>query len=399
MASIKGFLVLVVVCCGTPFTGWAQSTNDVTSPNLQGDQQREVPTLTGDVLKADGTHVPGNAGSRIARWWPEDLLLAPIPGRSPELGWQLALAGGYFVDIDKTRAQTPSSLVGAMGMSAENGSHAFGVGAKLHFWEDRLRVALAAGEVKYNYRFWGVGNNAGDTGRSVDVSQKSPLYYGSVLYEVLSNAYIGLGFVGGSADVSLGSDYLPDTLPDPQLVLDMAALQIPLKYDSRDQSYSPRRGALVSATASFYRNTFGSDFDTEVFSLAANQYLPIAERDVVALRGYYRSAGDDAPFFLLSSFGGKSDLRGYDVGRYRDKVMYALQAEYRWRVSEAWILTGFSGVGEVAEKPGDFFSEFLPAAGVGARFLLSQKHLVSLSADFSVGKNGSQFYFGVGEAF
>ncbi len=41
----------------------------------------------------------------------------------------------------------------------------------------------------------------------------------------------------------------------------------------------------------------------------------------------------------------------------------------------------------------------LPAAGIGARFVLSGKHRVGLSADIAVGNDGTEFYFGVGEAF
>ena len=44
-------------------------------------------------------------------------------------------------------------------------------------------------------------------------------------------------------------------------------------------------------------------------------------------------------------------------------------------------------------------SNFLPAAGVGARFVLSQKHKVGLSVDLAAGKDGTEYYFGVGEAF
>ena len=109
--------------------------------------------------------------------------------------------------------------------------------------------------------------------------------------------------------------------------------------------------------------------------------------------------GDDAPFFVLSTFGGSTDLRGYPGGRYRDRMMYALQSEYRWHVSDKWILTGFAGFGEVADKASDFGEDFLPAAGVGARFVISQKHRVALSADVGVGNDGAEFYFGVGEAF
>ncbi len=42
---------------------------------------------------------------------------------------------------------------------------------------------------------------------------------------------------------------------------------------------------------------------------------------------------------------------------------------------------------------------FLPTAGIGIRFVLSQKHRVGLSADLAVGNDGAEFYFGVGETF
>ena len=40
----------------------------------------------------------GNALSRFAERWPDDLVIAPVPGRSPQVGWSLALAGGYFLE-------------------------------------------------------------------------------------------------------------------------------------------------------------------------------------------------------------------------------------------------------------------------------------------------------------
>jgi outer membrane translocation and assembly module TamA len=125
----------------------------------------------------------------------------------------------------------------------------------------------------------------------------------------------------------------------------------------------------------------------------------MGEQNVLALRGVLRSTSGEAPFFLLSTFGGSTDLRGYPSGRYRDAMMYALQGEYRWQYSDRWIFTGFAGFGEVADDFSRFGRELLPAAGIGARFVLSQKHRVGLSADIAVGKDGTEFYFGVGEAF
>ena len=123
-------------------------------------------------------------------------------------------------------------------------------------------------------------------------------------------------------------------------------------------------------------------------------------RDVLAFRAYYRTVDDgDVPFFLLSSFGGKSDLRGYESGRYRDESMYAVQAEYRWRPKDRWVLTGFAGVGGVGADFGDLFDDVLAAAGIGARYMVSRTHDFSVSVDFAVSDDDRQFYFGINEAF
>jgi hypothetical protein len=148
-----------------------------------------------------------------------------------------------------------------------------------------------------------------------------------------------------------------------------------------------------------YRKNVGSDFDAETFMINANRYIPIRENDVLAFRGYFRTTSGSAPFFIMSTFGGSTDLRGYPSGRYRDKMMYALQGEYRWQMNHKWIFTGFAGFGEVASDVSEFGDDFLPAVGLGARFVVSQKHRVALSFDVAQGKHGTEYYFGVGEAF
>ena len=151
--------------------------------------------------------------------------------------------------------------------------------------------------------------------------------------------------------------------------------------------------------ALLYQKDLGSDFDAEIFTLTINKYLPIRERDVLAFRLRVKTSSGNTPFFMVPAFGGNIDLRGYERGRYRDTMLYAAQAEYRWHYSERWIFTGFAGVGEVAPNFKGFLDEYLPAAGVGARFVLSKKHRVSLSMDVARGNEETQYYFGVGEAF
>ena len=342
----------------------------------------------------------GNPLKKLAERWPEDLVIAPIPGRSPQLGWKLTLAGGYFLESRDEDSEVAPSLLGGFAMIAENGSYAYGGGANLHLMDDRLRIKAGAGYMDVRYRFYGIGNDDGESGIGVDILQEVPMYFASASWRVWNKLYVGLGYLGGEVDTRLRFA-LPDPPPffDPSLKLDIGAYAIPIEFDTRDHEQFPRNGWFVSGRAMFYRESAGGDFDAETYKVSVNHYRPMREQDVLAFRATVRSTGGDAPFFLLSTFGGSTDLRGYPSGRYRDRMMYALQSEYRWQFNDRWIFTGFAGFGEVADNFGDFGENFLPAAGIGTRFVLSKKHRISLSADIAVGKDGTEFYFGVGEAF
>lgn len=341
----------------------------------------------------------GSSLSRFAEKWPDDLVIAPVPGRSPQVGWSLALGGGYFLESKDEDSDVAPSVLGGFAWYAENGSYAYGLGGNLHLLDDDLRVKFGAGYMDVKYRYYGRGEGQNDLGVYLDILQEAPMYFGSASYRVWKKLYIGLGYIAGSVDTRPEIVTDESTFLDPTLSLDIGAITIPIIVDTRDHEQFPRHGWLMEGRTMLYRKDVGSDFDAETYMISVNRYLPMRDNDVLAFRGYFRTTGGNAPFFILSTFGGGSDLRGYPSGRYRDKAMYALQGEYRWALNDSWIFTGFAGFGEVAPDFGSFDGDYLPAAGVGARFVVSQKHRVSLSFDVAHGKDGTEYYFGVGEAF
>ena len=266
-----------------------------------------------------------------------------------------------------------------------------------HLLEDKLRVKGGAIYVDVRYRFYGIGNNA--VPLDIDIVQNGPGYFLTGSWNVWKKLYVGLGYLRGSVDTGLRFGLTPPPLFDPTLSLDLGAFTIPIEIDNRDHEQFPRDGWFVKAQTILYRESAGSDFEGEIYKIGINHYSPMRESDVLASRLMIKSASENLPFFLLSTFGGTTDLRGYPSGRYRDQKMYALQTEYRWQFSDRWVFTGFVGVGEVAESFSDVGSNFLPAGGIGTRFVLSEKHKVGLSVDLAMGKDGTEFYFGVGEAF
>ena len=337
----------------------------------------------------------------MKRWfekWPADLVVAPIPGRSPQLGWTLALAGGYFIQEQSAEPDQPKSIVGGFAMWAENGSYIYGGGASLHLMDNRLRVKGGAAYADVTYRYYGLGDGQNQLPFNIDVIQKMPLYAAQASWNFWKNLFVGVGYFGGEVDTSFKITFENPNLPD-SIVLDIGAFTIPFEWDTRDHELFPRDGWLIDGRATYYRDSAGGDIDADVYKVAFNNYRPIGENNVLASRLYFRGTEDNVPFFLLSTFGGSKDLRGYPSGRYRDRLMYALQTEYRWQVNNKWIVTGFVGVGEVAAEFSEFGDDFLPAAGVGVRYVVSDKHRVSLSFDVAQGKHDPEFYFGINEAF
>ena len=67
---------------------------------------------------------------------------------------------------------------------------------------------------------------------------------------------------------------------------------------------------------------------------------------VVALRASACQASDRTPLFDLCLFGANNDLRGYEVGRYRDRAMVAAQAEYRFPLAGALGRRGVRRLGQ-----------------------------------------------------
>jgi hypothetical protein len=356
-------------------------------------------TTGNEIIGLESANTALNPFQRLVGGWPDDLVLAPVPAYSAQLGWNLTLGGAYFLDIGEDDPSSPPSIIGGFAMGAENGSYAYGGGMHLHLAGDKIRIKAGAAYADIRYQFYGIGNSIDALDFDIGILQNGPAYFASASWNIWSKLYVGLEYRSASVDTRLRLNLPSPPAFDPVVSVDLAAISIPIEIDSRDHNQFPRDGWYIAGRTVLYRKSAGSDIEAETYKLSANRYIPMREKDVLATRLVVRSASDEVPFFLLSTFGGKTDLRGYPAGRYRDRSMFALQAEYRWQMSDRWIFTGFAGVGEVANSFSEMGENLLPAVGIGARFLLSEKHKVGLSVDIAAGNDGTEFYFGVGESF
>jgi hemolysin activation/secretion protein len=113
------------------------------------------------------------------------------------------------------------------------------------------------------------------------------------------------------------------------------------------------------------------------------------------------AAAGDMPFYMLPTIGGGAyGLRGYQQGRYRDRVMVTGQAELRLHSAGRFGGVVFGGFGQVAPSIGELTeARVLPAGGVGLRFQITQIYRMHMRVDYAWGVDEGILYFGVSEAF
>ncbi|MGK7311550.1 MAG: BamA/TamA family outer membrane protein [Candidatus Longimicrobiales bacterium M2_2A_002] len=170
--------------------------------------------------------------------------------------------------------------------------------------------------------------------------------------------------------------------------------------DTRDEVISPATGVLASVSVRGHPDGLGSDYGFLRYTLDGRRYLR-AGPGVVALRTTMSGVSGDAPFRFLPTLGGQNLLRGYFDGRFRDRFLAAVQAEYRLRVWWRLGVAFFAAAGHVARDPrGMRLDGFHPSGGLGLRFLLDPDQGVNIRIDYGVGEGGaSGVYITATEAF
>ena len=179
-----------------------------------------------------------------------------------------------------------------------------------------------------------------------------------------------------------------------------SGLGLHAQWDTRDSQFYPRKGSLADADVSFHDPAVGDDFSYQVYTLSYNHYFSLASNQVLALRGMAQFESGDVPFYALSKFGRGSDLRGYTVGQFQDNQMFAVQGEYRLEIHQTHRHGRVRGRWRghaVVER--DCLRRTAPQRRRGASLRVAEKNHVAIRLDAAWGREGSQFYLTVGEAF
>jgi len=403
MPGPRFLLLLLLAACASPAResppeGELQDRKEppLESGQLEGSIDNYLYGTTGGVV--GGAPVPGSVGEGPRKddgkgeWF-----AAPVPTRTPQLGWGLIGLGGYIFSLDKENPETPPSVIGVGGAYFENDSW-FAFGGGRFFLEDDLWRILAGGAAgRFNYDFFGVGTDPGDSGFSIPFRSEFVGLKAEVLRRIAKNLYLGLGwgYAKSRSEVLLGISLPPGLRPEAFDAI-ISAPELHLQRDTRDNNFYPTSGSLLDIFVQIHDPSVGDSFAYQVYVVDLKGYPSLDEKSVLAWRVQARFTDGAVPFYDL----GQYDARGYERGRYRDRQLVGAEIEYRrhlvWRFSG----TVFFNVGQVAPQLGEFTAaNWLFGAGVGIRFRLTEKNPLNYRIDFAYGRNGFIVYFAVAEAF
>lgn len=173
-----------------------------------------------------------------------------------------------------------------------------------------------------------------------------------------------------------------------------------LVYDTRHNVLNVRHGYLSEVGYLFYEPTWGSTNKLGTLFIDNRAFFELRERNVLAMQLIGQFSHGEVPFNQLSMIGGEMMMRGYYLGKYRDKNMISYQVEHRWlpfKFSKRIGGAVFAGIGSVA--PDLHFDKLLWTTGAGIRVLLFPKRDVYSRLDIGINPDGYGAYIFIGEAF
>ena len=350
----------------------------------------------------DGSALEALADSSAVVEQDGSLVLLPVLGYTPDTGLLLGgLALRFFHLEPPDEDARPSVISPVVVYTLKNQVMVF-LGTDLNWGGNRWHAGLMPSYQKFPDDFYGIGRDTPvDPLESYTPEQFA--FEGMIERRVAGDLRLGIGY-------QVAKHQLLETEPGGALAGGQVAgtgtsvLSAPgllAGWDSRDNTWSPRRGLWLQTGLSFYRDAWGSDYHYTESFVDLRRYWPTGERSSLALQAVGRDIDGVAPFFRLPRLGGQNGLRGYAGGRFIDDTMVMVRTE--WRTGPVWKRFGavaFAGMGDVAPGVGDLTTAAgLTTWGLGLRWLVNTEEKVNVRMDFGFGKDDSGFYLSLGEAF
>lgn len=329
------------------------------------------------------------------------IIAAPLAYYSPETRIAYGAAGSYILRFPNCDNNTRPSSISPIFIYTQNKQFKAEVKTEFYLKNNSYRFATMFRSQNYPDKFFGIGNNTLEddkenyTSRSTDLNFSALKKFGDSFYFGFEYTYtywrISERESGGLLDSGLYKGSEGGTL---------SGIGFIASRDTRNSIYFPTQGDFFELNARFYPQFLGSDFEFSTITLNLRKYFPVFSSHVVAVQTILKAQSGTVPFTSLAQIGGQYLMRGYFQGQYRDKNLFAIQAEYRLPFLWRFGLVGFGGIGSVAPRIDKFnIDDFKLSYGLGLRLLFDKREKIQVRFDYGFGKGSSGFYASIYEAF
>ena len=327
----------------------------------------------------------------------------PTLAYSPETRWEFCVSAlyVYYAKQDTSNRLSEINAFTFLTLESQYGlwiDHALYSDRSDWFFLGRLRFQ------QFPLLYYGIGSDTPEE-EIAQVDASSIAIRERVLRNVTGSLYLGLELdyqqLTGVSFNSLSSE--PFDLPLGRRGSRNFGLGLGVVYDNRHNVLNVREGFFGETGFLHYDDAWGSDFSFTQFFLDARYFHPVTRNQVLAGQLVANNVWGDVPFNQLSLMGGESMMRGYYLGRYRDKTLLATQIEYRFLpfpFSKRWGAAAFVSTGGVSSSPRETkLSEWVVAGGAGVRFMIFPSKDVFTRLDVAFTEEGPGIYFFIGESF
>jgi hypothetical protein len=326
----------------------------------------------------------------------------PFAFYSPETSLAFGAGGIISFKLSDKFSSKPSSIT-ASGYYSINNQYDITIQPEVYFDQDKYKVWS-----KFNYGrifdfFYGVGNRSPEIENDKYLQENLliQLKIQPKLFDERFNLGINYEFRRMNVADQRGNPFLESGSFTGSNSGTTSGFGIAVSWDSRDNIFYPYTGGYYEFSSSNFVEFTGSDFNYSKFVFDFRRFFALPIKHIIALQTYFMIETGSPPFYDLALLGGDRLMRGYLLGRYRDKAYYVIQSEYRipnlvWKFG----LVFFGGFGDVAPKLSKMeIATLKPTYGFGIRFRFDEVQKLDLRVDLGFGSGTSGVYFSVNQAF
>lgn len=328
-------------------------------------------------------------------------IVYPTLAYSPETNWEVGVAGVlvYYANQDTTNRLSEAGGFTFFTLESQYGAHFD------HALYTNKNKWFMLGKIKlqsYPLSYYGIGTDIDGDALAI-ANANFTLIRERFLRNIYRNWYLGLE-IDYERLSKVSFDWLGGNQPSEYILgqdgYTNLGLGLGLVYDNRHNVLNVRHGLLSEIGYLLYEPSWGSTNRLSTLFIDNRAYIKLKKRNVLAFQMIGQFSQGEVPFNQLSMIGGEMMMRGYYLGKYRDKNMFGAQAEHRWlpfKFSKRLGGVVFAGVGSVS--PNLHFDKILWTAGGGLRVLLFPKRDVFTRLDVGINPDGYGVYMFIGEAF